>query len=432
MGQAVRMGWHTGSFLPTTMGGAAITEPCAVVLVGCRPVEDLRNLLMGGNHVLLIEPDRDRADRLREELGNSRAKNPVVVTEVLGPTEGVATWYTYNDIRRNGTTSPQELQGHYPNLKLLAQEDRPLRPLSDLLQRWQDEDPSVAELFKARRGWWRLDGQMALAAIHTGGPWLECCDRVELSPSAVAAVAGDPDAQAALRSACLASMPRDGFAGEAVSEWRRDQLLEMERNVSLAEKELSVLRSQHGLVTAERDGLLQERQQLTAVRDQLTAQHHELAAQRDQLTAERDGLLQERQQLSAATDQLTAQHHELAAQRDQLTAERDGLLQEREQLTAARDQLTVQHQQLAAQRDQLTAERDGHLQDRDQLTAERDGLIKEREDLMNERDSLKNLNKELKNTQADLERLGNQTEQQLACIKDLFVRVSTARIVNQS
>jgi hypothetical protein len=335
-----------------------LRSPSAVVLLGYRTMEELRDLLRGGNRVLVIEPDRDRARRLKEELGNSQARGLVVISELLGHSLGVASWYTYNDIRLNGTSSPQELQQHYPNLKLLGQEERPLRPLGDLLHRWQDEDTSVAELFKARRGWWRLDGPMALAAVQSAGPWLESCDHLELSPSAQSAVADNPDAQAALRSACLASVPKDGLTGEAAGDWRHDQMIEKEKQVSVAEKQLNALRS----------------------------------------------------------------HHE------QIITQRDLLLQQRDQLAADNDQLTLQTNHLAEQCDQLTAERDTLLLERDKLAAERDALLKERNEVENERDNFKNLNDELNSRQRDLELLGKQTEQQLAYIKDLFVRVSTARM----
>jgi len=144
-----------------------------VVLVGS-PFSYTQWVRMGP--VLLIEANVDRVQQVCHEIARDQA-NVVVYQEVLTEEDGAALdWYVFNDSRFDGHRPLSLLQPSFPNLRLLATEQRCGRQLGQLLDQWRlshDVGPSIQWHLQVRQG-------DPLAALRGLGAWLESLESVSL------------------------------------------------------------------------------------------------------------------------------------------------------------------------------------------------------------------------------------------------------------
>ncbi|MCX5969540.1 MAG: hypothetical protein NTV57_18290 [Cyanobacteria bacterium] len=219
-----------------------------------------------GVPVLVIEPQLEQANSLREQLNGEGIKTVTVCPELLAATAGDVCWYRYNDARRNGTTPLEVLQPLLPNLRLEGLERRRQRTLAEVLDAWSDSLPQPPN----EGGLLWLPAELVQTVLAGCGPWLQ---RLQ-----VLQVAGEPEDPAGLAERLEALCFRLDSEASDPQLWRLDAL--------------RVLQAERDRLVTERDGWIAEREGWIT--------------ERDGLIAERDGLLSSQRQISTELDQILA------------------------------------------------------------------------------------------------------------------------------
>lgn len=285
-----------------------------IVLAAQLPVEESLELIAAvhctGVPILVVEPDPSRLEHIRQGLEAEGLGAVNLSSQLLASEAGEQCWYRYNDPRQSGTTPPEQLQAHLPNLQLESLELRPTRTLATVLDQWVPQGTESEGRASSGFGLLLVTGGSAASQLAGAGAWLERLNAVlVIDPPAV-----DTDLVAVLASGALALEA----SGPSTWLWRRSPLM------------------------------------------LLTRQHNHLAAECQQLGAERNSLLAEREQWWVERQQLESERNDLRAEREALTTTHEQGLQEREQLITERDHLRAElelqqmaQRQLEAQKDEL-------------------------------------------------------------------------------
>jgi hypothetical protein len=328
----------------------------------------VEDLLARGLRVMLVLPQAWRVERLAEAVDDLNRPGLRLCGELLASEPGEVCWYSYNDPRCDGTSSPQELQLSRPNLRLDALEMRPLHTLDSLRHAWIERDGP-------------LEGEGVLLLSDAGQ--LELLAGADLLLNDLAALAwfgpGDAQPPDSLAARFLAPWPE----AEPGQWWRRDGALELRAECRTLQQMLARCTAQLEHLRAEREHLAQRQAELQAERDgSLQTQAEQAAqlalqiAQAVRLQQEHSSLLQQyAEQLSTAEAlQEDSRRHLEESQRlsDQGLLLQEQCLALQAEVSAVRGQLQLGQAGLAealAERDQARAERDQLLAERGQLQA---------------------------------------------------------------
>jgi chromosome segregation ATPase len=222
----------------------------------------------------------------------------------------------------------------------------------------------------------------------------------------------------------------------------------LEENCAARQVSLENLQVEHQTLQAEAAQIRQERDSFRAGHDLAVDQRNQLDAQlrikegschdlETQLAAQQrreadleDALRQLQHQATALErqrDQLQQSHEsqqtaldQNAQQRAELQAQRQGLEENSAALLVSLENLQVEHQTLQAEAAQIRQERDSFRAGHDLAVDQRNQLDAELKILRAEHD-------DLRRREQQLARLTDDSEQQLAMIRDLFVQLSAAR-----
>jgi len=332
-----------------------------------------------GQLTLVVEAEAEHAEGLRLQLSRGLGGGAIEVVHsvAVAASEAELTWFYYNDPRLNGPVPLERWQRLYPNTELDRQEVRSGQTLAKILEAWLPaQDERLAIDLTISQG-------DPIQALIGAGDWLFRIQHVQLQ---------GPGADVLWEEACDDWLHLHGFrpVSQAPLSWKRDPLtaqlfrqrLDFEAQSLLQQQELQERARSEELVLAALSHVFpysayrNKRPDLSDLEDQGLIRHfvnNGINENVDLRFSIVEGELRQLKEMQAAQ-----------------------LLQESESLRNARD-LAVEH--------------------RDQLDAQLQILRAENEDL--------------RRREQQLARLTEDSEQQLAMIRDLFVQVSAARALTE-
>jgi len=216
--------------------------------------------------LLVVEANLERVRQINHELGGN-PDGVMVCAEVLTEEDGIPVeWNLFNDPRFDGPVGLAAWQQSYPNLRLLAQQQRSGRRLGNLVEMWVKQhalDQNLQLDLEVRQG-------DPLAALIGLGNWLASLQSVRLDMP-TATVDWLPDLEAWLE--------RRGFraAKDTALTWYRDPVEALQFSIQQNKKQVTLLESQ----------LLEVMNQ----RDQQQARADKLESKINQIDHEIDGFL---------------------------------------------------------------------------------------------------------------------------------------------
>ncbi len=425
------------------------------VWVGLQHPGLLKEALTLCPRLLVIQPNPLFEERLRDEWPAGLPPGLLISPVVLGSQGEEAAWYCYNDRRLDGTLSPEELCTIHPNLSLLREEFRQTRALDEVVQGWWGQDVSTP----ADHGCLILQGHDFSSVLGGAGSLLNHLDSV------VCWVEGIGGIEPASIPVVLVSRLEDACFRRSASDhstWQRDAQKVVQRELELAQAELARLRAESEaqsqtlqakdleldalaakfqLAYLERDRLNADVQEMKEHRieaqhnaelqeqrshqlENLLADQHRRVADLDidlqQLREQTIALESQRDQLQQSHDSQLSALEQSAQQRAELQAQRQGLEENCAALQVSLENLQLEHQSLQADAAQIRQERDSFKAGHDLAVDQRNQLDAQLRILRAEHD-------DLRRREQQLARLTDDSEQQLAMIRDLFVQLSAAR-----
>lgn len=427
------------------------------VMVGIEAPGLLNEALTLCPRLLVIQPNSLFAERLRDEWPAGLPPGLQISTALLGSQMEDVTWYSYNDGRLDGTLSPEELCSRHPNLSLLREELRRQRTLDEVVQGWMGQDAFTP----AENGCLLLQGHDCCSALvgstsllnhlETVVCWVEGRGVIDPAPLPVELVAR-------LEDACFRRSAADTFT------WQRDEQRLVERELEWVQIELARLsaagEAQSQLLQAkdlELEKMAAKIQVAEFERDHLNAAVQEM--DRQQIMAQQNVALQEQrcialenqladqqrlvadfevdlqqagERASALKGQLVQfqQSHDIqqsaleqsAQQREDLHTQLQSLEENCAALQGCLENLQVEHQTLQVETAQIR-------QERDSFRAGHDLAVEQRDQLDAQLRILRAENEDLRLREQQLARLTEDSEQQLAMVRDLFVQLSATRLL---
>ncbi len=332
-----------------------------------------------GQLVLVVEAEPEHAEAMRRQLSSGLCGGPIEVvhTVVAAASEAELTWFYYNDPRLNGPVPLERWQRLYPNTELNRQELRSGQTLAKILDAWP---PAQNELLAIDL---TISQGDPIQALIGAGDWLFRIQHVQLQ---------GPGADALWGEACDNWLQQHGFrpVSQAPLSWNLDPLTAQLIRQKADYEGQSLLQQQEVQERARREDLIlaalshvfpysayrEKRPDLSHLNDQGLIHHFVSNGIHENVDL----------RFSVIEGELQRLNEKHAAQ----------LLQESESFRTAHDLAVKQRDQLDAQVKILRAE-----------------------------------NEDLQHRQQQLARLTEDSEQQLAMIRDLFVQVSAARALTE-
>jgi hypothetical protein len=332
-----------------------------------------------GRPTLIVEAEAEHVEELRLRLSRSLSGGPfeVVHTVIVGESEAELAWFYYNDTRMNGPVELERWQRLYPNTVLDRQEARSGQTLAKILKAWPSaQDERLAIELTISQG-------DPIQALIGAGDWLLRIQHVQLQ---------GPGAEALWGEACDDWLQKHGFRpdSQASLSWNMDPLASQLIRLKADHKAQSSLQQQEAQQRAMREKLI------------LAALSHVFPYsvyrnKRPDLSDLKDDGLMRHFVNNGINEDVDLRFGILEAEIQQLKGKYvDQLLQESESLRIAHNLAVEQVNQLDAQVQILRTENED-LRRREQLLA----------------------------------RLTEDSEQQLAMIRDLFVQLSAARAITE-
>ena len=303
---------------------------------------------------LFVLADAAQEQRLREAWMAPWPSRWQTLIHLVGEHPQACSWYTYNDPRRNGVASPEELRPLFPNLRLLGIELRESITLAALQDSWDPAqvDGGLLALIDDGALTWLSSAADRLNRVAT----LLVMDHGAVDPLSFRGVLAEQLANCWLAPGCV-------VAHEVLGRlllWERDQQLRFQRTVLL---ERDRLRADHESIQSQLQILEEDKARLFAERDEVTSEREALSNQMAVLEGEKATLVVERDGVMSERDALSNQVAVLEGEKASLEAQRDGVMSERDALS---NQVAV----LEGEKASLEAQRDGVMLERDALSSQ--------------------------------------------------------------